>query len=92
MRQTQRVEGQITGAVAFITRQAARAVADQVASPAVPTAGSAASLPALSSPPTPTWTPHAGQTAAVNIEQLTDQVMRQMDRRMTAWRERRGRI
>jgi hypothetical protein len=28
----------------------------------------------------------------VNLEQLTDQVMRQMDRRMTAWRERHGRI
>jgi hypothetical protein len=28
----------------------------------------------------------------LNLEHLTDQVMRQMDRRMTAWRERRGRI
>jgi hypothetical protein len=52
----------------------------------------AAGQPAIPSVPTPPWMPHASTTSAINLEQLTDQVMRQMDRRMTAWRERRGRI
>jgi hypothetical protein len=35
---------------------------------------------------------HPTAMPAIDLEQLTDHVMRQMDRRMTAWRERRGRI
>jgi hypothetical protein len=38
------------------------------------------------------WMTGALPMPPVNIDQLTDQVVRQLDRRMIAWRERRGRI
>jgi hypothetical protein len=36
--------------------------------------------------------PQATSAPAINIEQLTDQVVKQIDRRLLAWRERTGRV
>lgn len=91
VRQTQRIEERVPGSMALITRQT-QATAHQVTSTLATTEHTAAGQPAITGVPTPPWMPHPSPTPAINLEQLTDQVMRQMDRRMTAWRERRGRL
>jgi len=91
VRQTQRVEERVHESMALLTRQT-QAAAHQVTSTLATTEHTAAGQPAITGVPTPPWMPHPSPTPAINLEQLTDQVMRQMDRRMTAWRERRGRI
>jgi hypothetical protein len=91
VRQTQRVEERVPGSMALLTWQP-QVTAHQATSPPMITEHMAAAQPATTSVPTHPWMPNAAPTPAVNLEQLTDQVMRQMDRRMTAWRERRGRI
>ena len=91
VRQTQRVEARVPGSMALITRQT-QVTAHQVTSTPVPTEHMAAGQPVTTTVPTYPWMPHAAPTPAMNLEQLTDQVMRQMDRRMTACRERRGKI
>jgi hypothetical protein len=55
--------------------------------PVAPRSGLAAPLPddRFSAPPVTAAPP------MVNIENLTEHVMRQIDRRVTAWRERMGR-
>ena len=91
VRQTQRVEERVPGSMALLTRQP-QATAHQATSTPVTTEHMAASQPGIASVPTHPWMTNPSPMPAINMEQLTDQVMRQMDRRMTAWRERRGRI
>jgi hypothetical protein len=77
--------------MALVTRQT-QVMAHQAISTPVPTEHMTAGQPVTTTVPTHPWMTNPSPIPAFNIEQLTDQVMRQMDRRMTAWRERRGRI
>jgi len=93
VRRTQRVEERVAGTLALIARQrsgfaARQSVAAMESRKATTpdthsTRGKRAgtSMQNTSAPPTP-----------INIEALTDQVVQQIDRRMTAWRERMGKI
>jgi hypothetical protein len=92
VRQTQRVEERAPGSMALITRQTQATVRQATSTPVTTTEHMAASQPGIASVPTHPWMTNPSPMPAINMEQLTDQVMRQMDRRMTAWRERRGRI
>jgi hypothetical protein len=38
------------------------------------------------------WSRDAARAAGVNLDQITDQVMQKLDRRINAWRERTGRV
>jgi len=100
-RQSQRVEEMTSGPTALVTRQMPTLTAHQAAATVMTaeqatirgmTEQTTGGFPAPPTVHTASWRPNAAPMAAVNIEHITDQVMRQMDRRMTAWRERRGRI
>jgi hypothetical protein len=91
VRQTARVEERVRGNMALITRQIQTVVPQAISTPAAPE-HAVASLPVVSGAPITPPRPDPMSMPGVNLEQLTDQVMRQMDRRMTAWRERHGRI
>jgi hypothetical protein len=93
VRQTQRVEERVAGTLALIARQgsgfAARQSVGATESRKATTPdlhstrgkGAFTRMQNTSEPPPP-----------VNIETLTDQVVQQINRRMTAWRERMGKI
>ncbi|MBI1742451.1 hypothetical protein HYR54_05205 [Candidatus Acetothermia bacterium] len=93
VQQTQRVEERFTQSPALITRQAAakRDESQETPSPAradqfptdAPFSGSGSTNP---------WVQRTTQLPAVNVEQITDHVMKQLDRRITYWRERTGRV
>jgi hypothetical protein len=91
VRQTTRVEEGVRGHTALITRQMQTIVPRATSTPGAPE-HAVASLPVVNSAPTHPPMPNPMPMPGVNLEQLTDQVMRQMDRRVIAWRERRGRI
>lgn len=91
MRRTQRFEHRIAETVALTTRKLLPLAAQEAVSPAARAAQMTMSGPAGSGgTPADPWPP--GQAPAVNIEQLADQVVRQIDRRIIAARERMGRI
>ena len=89
VRQTQRLEEKVIGNSVLISRQSPTMMATQAASSAIP-GQAVANLPAISNVRAAHWMQNPAPPA-VNIEQLTDQVMRQFDRRITAWRERTAR-
>jgi hypothetical protein len=81
-----RVERRLEGRLPTVAPgRGPRGVAPGPASPAPPSASGAAASP-VAHPPDGT-TP-----ARVQLEQLTDQVLRQIDSRFTAYRERLGRV
>lgn len=91
MRRTQRFEHRIAETVALTTRKVLPLAAQEAMSAAARAAQMTMSGPAGSGgTPADPWPP--GQAPAVNIEQLADQVVRQIDRRIIAARERMGRI
>jgi hypothetical protein len=51
----------------------------------------AADPPRVAGPP-PVWQRAQGAPPAIDVARLTDEVMRGIDRRLAAWRERRGRV
>jgi hypothetical protein len=93
VRQTQRVEERVAGTLALIARQRSGFAARQsvaateswkATTPDLHSTrgkGAGTRMQSTSEPPPP-----------VNIEALTDQVVQQINRRMTAWRERMGKI
>lgn len=90
MRRTQRFEHRIAETVALTTRKVLPLAAQEAVSAAARAAQMAVSVPAGSGMPATPWP--QSPAPAVNIEQLADQVVRQIDRRIIAARERMGRI
>lgn len=90
MRRTQRFEHRIAETVVLTTRKVFPLAAQEAVSAAASAAQVAVSVPAASGMPATPWPP--SPAPAVNIEQLADQVVRQIDRRIIAARERMGRI
>lgn len=90
MRRTQRFEHRIAETVVLTTRKVLPLTAQEAVAPAARAAQMAVSVPAGSAMPATPWPPSAAP--ALNIEQLADQVVRHIDRRIIAARERMGRI
>ena len=90
MWRTKRFENRIAETVALTTRKVLRLAAQEVVSAAPRAAQTSVTGPAGSGMPATPWPP--SPTPPVNIEQLADQVVRQIDRRIIAARERMGRI
>jgi len=91
LRQTQRVESRIMERAATVVRQSLSRMADHTSVRSANAEPATNAVPAMRQGvnPSPQSTSYPG---APSIEALTDQVVQQIDRRMTAWRERMGRI
>lgn len=84
VRQSRRVEERITEAATVVMRRPP--VVDQAP------ATTANQQTFVATPIGPSWQQYAGPSPGINIEHITDQVMRQLDRRVIAARERLGKV
>jgi len=93
VRQTQRVEERVSGALALIARQRSGFAARQSVAATESRKATTPDLHSTRGRGAGTWMQNTSEPPApVNIEALTDQVVQQINRRMTAWRERMGKI
>lgn len=90
MRRTQRFEHRIAETVVFTMRKILPFAGQEAVSGAASAARMALSVPAGPGMPATPWPPNPAP--ALNMEQLADQVVRHIDRRIIAARERMGRI
>jgi hypothetical protein len=92
VRFTQRVEEKIAGAVAMTTRRPTALARRQPAEPELTLESSLPTTRAMRPMGPASSVQNAPQPTPLNIELLTDQVVQVIDRRLTAWRERMGKI
>ncbi|WP_261771813.1 hypothetical protein [Nitrosococcus oceani] len=88
---TQRIEQRPVETVSLATRKNLL-IGNQKAVVAESPMHAGINTPNLSSVPTHSWTGNTPLAQSINIEQLTDQVVKKIDRRIIAARERMGRI
>jgi hypothetical protein len=91
-RQTQRVENWVAGKLALIARQTPGFAAPQSVAAMENRKGTVPGVHVTRAKRTGTSIHNIPASQPLNIEALTDQVVQQIDRRMTAWRERMGKI
>jgi hypothetical protein len=86
---TQRIEQRSVETVPLVTR---KNISAQEAAVTENPINAVTNIPNFSGASTHSWTGNTSLAQSINIEQLTDQVVKQIDRRIIAARERMGRI
>jgi hypothetical protein len=89
VRRTQRIEQRSVETVPLVTRKNISAQEAVVTENPI---NAVTNIPNFSGASTNSWTGNTSLAQSINIEQLTDQVVKQIDRRIIAARERMGRI
>jgi hypothetical protein len=89
VRRTQRIEQRSVETVPLVTRKNISAQEAVVTEDPI---NAVTNIPNFSGASTHSWTGNTSLAQSLNIEQLTDQVVKQIDRRIIAARERMGRI
>lgn len=92
VKKSQRVEQMVSSNVAAVARQSPPPKTQQVAPQVVTTEHTAQHMPGMFRAQQQSWAGNAAELPDVVVEQLTERVIRQIDHRAVAWRERTGKI